>query len=123
MSPSSRGIVAGLFMAGVAALSTLSANQGWLLPSLDEDGAELLAGVPAIHGVDGTLWAEGPRSVAEEWDGVDRHPLAGQGVAMAATMAKARLVSTSMSGSITPASRTTAYATGRSLAGSTSARG
>ncbi|MEM7415110.1 MAG: hypothetical protein AAF389_06415 [Gemmatimonadota bacterium] len=87
MSPSSRGIVAGLFMAGVAALFTLSANQGWLLPSLDEDGAELLAGVPAIHGVDGTLWADGPRSVSEEWDGVDRYPLAGQGVAMAATMA------------------------------------
>ena len=80
MSPASRGILAGLLLAGVAALGTLAANQGWLLPSVDESGAAYLVAAPQVV-VDGATVA--PWS---EWDGREPDLLAGRGVALTGVM-------------------------------------
>lgn len=80
MSPSSRGIVAGLLLAGVAALATLSANQGWLLPSVDESGTAYLVAAPEVAA---EREASAPWSA---WNDRDPHLLAGRGVALTTSM-------------------------------------
>lgn len=48
MSPSSRGILAGLLLAAPVLLSTLSVNEGWLLPAVDETGVAYLIAAPQL---------------------------------------------------------------------------
>lgn len=68
-------------MAGVAALFTLSANQGWLLPSVDEGGAAYLEAAVQITS-DAELVA--PWS---SWDGGSEPLLEGRGLALPHLMA------------------------------------
>ena len=68
-------------MAGVAALFTLSANQGWLLPSVDEGGAAYLEAAVQIMN-DAELAA--PWS---HWDGGSEPLLEGRGLALPHLMA------------------------------------
>ncbi|HSG06895.1 MAG TPA: hypothetical protein VLA36_00965 [Longimicrobiales bacterium] len=48
MSPSSRGLVPGLFLALVAALGVLTANNHWLFPAQGETGARYVLSAPAL---------------------------------------------------------------------------
>jgi len=48
MSPASRGIVPGLFLALLAASAVLAANRGWLFPALEETGVRYLAAAPDL---------------------------------------------------------------------------
>lgn len=80
MSPSSRGVVAGLLLAGIGALATLAANQGWLLPSVDEGGVAYLVAAPQVahEGATSSPWTG--------WDGNDRDVLSGRGVGLTTMM-------------------------------------
>lgn len=48
MSPSSKGVIPGLFLALVAAVAVLAMNGSWLLPAVDDTGAAYLVSVPMI---------------------------------------------------------------------------
>lgn len=48
MSPASRGIVPGLFLALLAASGVLALNRWWLFPSLEETGVRYLAAAPDL---------------------------------------------------------------------------
>lgn len=48
MSPSSKGILTGLLLAAPVILATLSVNEGWLLPAVDETGVAYLLAAPAM---------------------------------------------------------------------------
>lgn len=83
MSPSSRGILAGLLLAAPVLLATLSLNEGWLLPAADETGVAYLLAAPAMAAGDDVVlpWAE--------WNSEEPStPFAGRGPLMPWIMAK-----------------------------------
>ena len=48
MSPSSRGLIPGLFLALAAAFAILTLNNHWLLPAVDDDGVAYLVAAPHL---------------------------------------------------------------------------
>lgn len=73
MSPSSKGILAGLLLAAPMIFGTLSVNEGWLLPAADETGVAYLIAAPMMAAGDevGLPWAG--------WDSADSTtPFAGR---------------------------------------------
>jgi len=48
MSPSSRGVLPGLFLALAAAFAILTLNNHWLLPAVDDDGVVYLVSAPQL---------------------------------------------------------------------------
>ena len=82
MSPSSRGIVPGLFLALAAAFAILTLNSHWLLPAVDDDGMAYLVAAPQLAA------GQAPDIPLVTWDAAD--PTTGledRGTAMPLTMA------------------------------------
>lgn len=74
MSPSARGLLPGLFLALAASFGVLTANNHWLLPSVDETGVRYLVTAPAIAA------GEAPAVPIADWDAASAETgLEGQG--------------------------------------------
>ena len=82
MSPSSRGVLPGLFLALAAAFAILTLNSHWLLPAVDDDGMAYLVAAPQLAS------GQAPDIPLVAWDAAD--PTTGledRGTAMPLAMA------------------------------------
>jgi hypothetical protein len=84
MSPASRGIVPGLFLALLAASCVLAMNRWWLFPALEETGVRYLAAAPDL------ATGHAPAIPLARWDAVSpTSGLEGEGKLMPLLMAAA----------------------------------